>query len=630
MTADLNWLLPRDPALEDLLKFNIDDSSDFDQHLLRLSHYQLSLPDSQKISGFLESIPKNSLNLDSFRHLKIALIGQNTLSFLSQSLMAAGLRHGLIITSQSFTFNEIIPSIGDSISPINDSFDYVIVWPEIETVLKRLNPTVAPFDLITHHISHIKKICNWIISTLGSTPVIGLCGPAHSEIHMSVDLLNLWSERSVRKLFNSEILKISNEINAHIWDIEMLSSSIGYRKWLNHKQYYWAKQPFDLSVSPLVADSLARVFSAASGKSRRALVLDLDNTVWGGVVGEDGLHSLEIGLGSTQAEAFRAVQEVALALKRRGVILAVCSKNDDDIARAPFRELEDMVLKESDFSVFLANWDDKATNIELIANKLNLTTSSLAFFDDNPAERARIRHKLPEVAVIEPGQDPSFYAEHLASCGYFEHLYLTEEDLSRGDNLFTDTVDAISTSSSLSGANYDDYLLSLEMKLEVSNFQANSIQRITQLINKSNQFNLTTKRYSVTEVTALRGDANYLCLQSRLQDKFTNHGLVAVMIVDINLPDVWTISSWLMSCRVINRNVEHAMLCALAEHAKKAGVNCIFGTYFKTKKNKLVKDLYSELGFQFFSATTSSSTWQLFPSQYVHANLPMQVITIIK
>ena len=426
----------------------------------------------------------------------------------------------------------------------------------------------------------------------------------------------------MRRRFNDELAALAARIGGAIWDVDGLSARIGLERWRNDKQYFWAKQPFDLTLVMPVADSLARIFSAACGKARRVLVLDLDNTLWGGVVGDDGVSGLVVGEGGAAAEAYRAVQRVALDLKKRGVVLAVCSKNDDAVARRPFRELPDMLLRESDFAIFQANWDDKASNVQAIARALDLTTASLAFLDDNPAERERVRQMVPDVAVIEPGDDPSLFARRVRECGYFDHLQLTGEDLRRADSYASSARRAEVLAHA---GSYEDYLQSLQMVLDVRPFDEGGRQRIAQLINKSNQFNLTTRRHNAAELQSML-DAGGIILWAKLRDRFGDNGLIAVGIV---LPEdavTWRLDSFLMSCRVIGRGVETALLAALAGAAKNRGAESLIGEFIPTSKNQPSAHFLKQHGFTL--SEDVESCWHLplnqvlsIPEHFKHTGL---------
>ncbi|MEL6782494.1 MAG: HAD-IIIC family phosphatase, partial [Pseudomonadota bacterium] len=302
--------------------------------------------------------------------------------------------------------------------------------------------------------------------------------------------------------FNAGLIALAEECSAVILDIAAVADLVGRTRWFDHAYWHRAKLPFSLDCVPLYADHVIRLIATLRGKARKCLVLDLDNTCWGGVIGDDGLEGIRIGQGTAEGEAFLAIQTYALQLKARGIVLAVCSKNEESTARLPFREHPDMALREDDIAVFIANWQDKATNIRHIARLLNIGTDALAFLDDNPAERARVRQMLPEVAVPELPDDPAYYPAALAQAGYFETTGLSSDDAKRAEQYNANAKRSMELESI---GDYGDYLSSLDMTCDLSAFDAIGRTRIAQLVNKSNQFNLTTRRYTEADIRKFVG-----------------------------------------------------------------------------------------------------------------------------
>ncbi len=348
-------------------------------------------------------------------------------------------------------------------------------------------------------------------------------------------------------------------------------------------------------------------------------MLDLDNTLWGGVIGDDGLTGINIGQGDAVGEAYLALQRQILELRRRGIVLSVCSKNDDAVARAPFREHPDMLLREEHFAVFQANWSDKATNLKTIADELALNPDALVFLDDNPAERARVRQQFPEVAVPELPDDPALYATYLAAGGYFELTNLGEDDLKRAEAY---QGNARRAEIRKTMGDYDDYLRSLEMRLSIAGFDDIGRNRIAQLINKSNQFNLTTIRRQEDELKAID-----VGLQFRLVDGFGDNGMICVVILAVK-GDMVEVDTWLMSCRVLERGVEKAVLNEIMRVAEAAGASAVIGKYVPTPRNEMVRDHYERLGFTPIGSNgqqDGETCWQMnvneFQSHVVHMDI---------
>jgi FkbH-like protein len=376
-----------------------------------------------------------------------------------------------------------------------------------------------------------------------------------------------------------------------------LASRIACGEIVDPIRWHQAKQLINPIFSPAYGDLVARVIAAAAGKSRKCLVLDLDNTLWGGVVGDDGLEGIKLGQGSAEGEAFTAFQRYLCLLAARGIILAVCSKNEMDVAESAFREHPEMALKRSDIAAFVANWEDKAGNIRRIAQLLNIGSDSMVFVDDNPAERDIVRRELPEVAVPEMTEDVAYYPSLLSAAGYFEAASFTADDVMRVRSY----VQNAERQALLDHAtDMDGYLKSLEMRLSVKTIDRIDLGRSTQLINKSNQFNLTTRRYTEADIERITGDAGALSLCLRLKDRFGDNGLISVIIArpDPAWPrDEFVIDTWLMSCRVLGRGVEAASLNVLASQALHRGARSLIGEYRPSAKNRMVEEHYSKLGF---------------------------------
>ena len=375
-------------------------------------------------------------------------------------------------------------------------------------------------------------------------------------------------------------------------DIHYLSAQVGLTVW--HDQNYWYN--FHMAVSPTATVALARnvagIVKSIYGKSKKCLVLDLDNTLWGGVIGDDGLQNLILGRDHPVGEAYLDFQRYVKELQRRGVILAVCSKNDPENAKEGFSH-PDSVLKLDDFSAFKANWDPKPENIRKIAAELNIGLDSLVFVDDNPAERELVAGQLPEVAVPDLGSDVSCFAEALEQARYFELERVVQDDINRAAYYSSN---AQRDSHQANFADYGEFLASLDMTAEIAPFCPVYLERISQLINKTNQFNLTTRRYTSAEVEAVAADPSFLTLYGRLADKFGDNGLVSVLIGHI-VNDSVELDLWLMSCRVLKREMEFAMFDVLVEECHERGIRKILGVYIPSKKNGMVAQHYAGLGF---------------------------------
>lgn len=402
-----------------------------------------------------------------------------------------------------------------------------------------------------------------------------------------------------------------------IHDLNSMAARIGLNRWFDWERWYSYKILTTPEGSFALANSLASLIGAILGRTRKCLILDLDNTLWGGVIGDDGVNKLEIGKETPLAEAYTAFQRYCLSMRQRGVLLAVCSKNDEAIARTGFAH-PDSILKLEHFSAFKANWEPKPDNIRQIAAELNLGLDSFVFVDDNPAERAIVRAQLPMVAVPEVGADVTLFAEIIRASHLFEMVAISKEDLGRASAYAANTERLAGMSKF---KDYGEYLDSLKMVAEIAPFKPIYLERITQLINKTNQFNLTTRRYTFADIERISHDATFTSLYGRLSDVYGDNGLVSV-IIGRREGEVLHLDLWIMSCRVLKRDMECAMLDTLVQSARALGVLEIRGYYIRTPKNGMVADHYSNLGFEFVSAGADAvdSTWKLDVSSYQPRN----------
>ena len=378
----------------------------------------------------------------------------------------------------------------------------------------------------------------------------------------------------------------------YLQDLHYLASQHGLLKWHDRSLWYLYKYALAYDAIPALAHNLAAQITALFGGSRKCLVLDLDNTLWGGIIGDDGVEGLQLGPETPEGEVFAAIQRYAKDLKERGVILAVCSKNEDLIARTGFSH-PDAAFKAEDFASFKANWDPKPGNLAAIAGEINIGIDSLVFLDDNPAERAIVRGQQPSVAVPELPSDAASYLDVLDNARYFETLSLSGDDLQRSEKY---ALNAKLGSAQAQFVDYDAFLRHLEMEAEIQAFLPLYHDRIAQLVNKSNQFNVTTRRYTLNEVQDAAADPRQVTLYGRLKDRFGDHGLVSVVMGSPQGPDL-AIDLWVMSCRVLKRGMETAMLAQLILAARAKGYQRLLARYLPTAKNAMVQDLFTTLGF---------------------------------
>ena len=381
--------------------------------------------------------------------------------------------------------------------------------------------------------------------------------------------------------------------NVRLIDLEPIRAHMGYDAFHDPKLYAIAKMPISTQALPAVALRVVDAILARKGRFHKCAIVDLDNTLWGGVIGDDGLEGIQIGeLG--QGHAFTEFQTWLKELKNRGVMLAVCSKNDEANAKEPFLRHPEMVLKLDDFSAFVANWEDKVSNIRRIQKELNIGLDSMVFFDDNPFERNLVRTMLPEVEAPELPEDPAEYTAFARMQNLFDTNSYSDEDRVRTERYLAEKS---RTELSAGIDNYDDYLKALGMKAVCAPFDAFHIPRIAQLTQRSNQFNLRTVRYSEQEIEEIAANPRYVTRYYTLRDRFGEHGLIAVVILEKRENELF-VNEWLMSCRVLKRGMEQFIADSILRAAREAGVARVVGEYIPTPKNAMVKDLYASMGFR--------------------------------
>ena len=409
-------------------------------------------------------------------------------------------------------------------------------------------------------------------------------------------------------------LAAANTKHLYIHDLNYTASCYGLDRWTDQSVWYMYKYAMALEAIPSLAHQVASIIKSIFGRNKKVLALDMDNTLWGGVVGDDGPEGLELGEETPNGQAYLEFQRYIKRQKDIGVLLTVCSKNDPENALAGLRH-PDSALSPEDFQVIRANWEPKDRNIAETARILNLLTDSVVFADDNPAERHIVASSLPSTAVPEM-EGVENYIRILDRNAYFEVTSLSADDLRRNE-MYKEN--ALREAERQSFADYSDYLRSLDMQGEILPFSQTYMQRIAQLTNKSNQFNLTTKRYTAAEIEAVAASPTHITLYGRLTDRFGDNGVVAVVIGEIRGCELH-IDLWLMSCRVLKRDMEYAMLDTLVETAVSRGITKLIGYYYPTAKNGMVRELYADFGFTKVADNDGSTVWELETAGYQKKN----------
>ncbi len=401
----------------------------------------------------------------------------------------------------------------------------------------------------------------------------------------------------------------------YLHDIQYLSACYGLDAWQDPTYWYLYKYALALPAIPDFAYSLTRLIRSIYGKNKKVLALDLDNTLWGGVIGDDGQEGIAIGKETAEAEAYTEVQEYCKAQAQLGVLLTVCSKNEPENAKLGLNH-PDSILHENDFVAIQANWEPKDQNLQHTAEMLHLLPESFVFVDDNPAEREIVSAQIPGIAV--PAFDsPAACVRVLDRAGYFETTTFSAADANRSEMY---RANARRAEMAQTYASYTDYLLGLEMQAEIGDFTPVALPRIVQLTNKSNQFNLTTRRYTQSEMESVAADPNRIRLYGRLKDKFGDNGIVSVVIGEV-VEDTLHVELWLMSCRVLKRDMELAMLDELVAQCKQRGLKAIRGYYYQTAKNAMVRELFGDFGFQKLEQfENGDSVWERSLAGYERQN----------
>ncbi|MGE5563990.1 MAG: HAD-IIIC family phosphatase [Bacillota bacterium] len=624
--ADLPWLPDAPADFRRLCRELSASDGDVAGKLRRLSGSRFDLGQAGSLTKAIARLEAEGADLSSFMKLKLGVLPSATFDTVAQVLPATGLRHGLLLEIVAAPAEQVHQNAMDPASAINrERPDYVLLaydhrWLSLDALV--LDDAEAA-DRVTGALGRIEEIAEAVARNSGATVIVPTVPEPADAQFGSFDRRFAGAPRAMVAALNDRLVDAARERGWPLLDVAELASAVGRTNWFDERFFNLYKVPFALRFVPIYADYVCRLLSALRGRSRKCLVLDLDNTCWGGAIGDEGLEGIILGVGSPEGESFLAVQAAAAELKARGIILAVCSKNDDATAREAFRSHPDMLLREQDIAVFNANWEDKASNVEAIARTLSIGLDSLVFFDDNPVERETVRAALPMVAVPELPADPAAFPRILRSAGYFEAAFFSEEDRNRSASY---AANAQRAEVFAKARDIGDYLQSLEMELVASRFDELGRDRVTQLINKSNQFNLTSKRYTRAEVMEFeKGDG--AALYFRLRDRFGDFGIIGVVICTRSSGSEWEIDSWLMSCRVLGRRVEEAMLAEVVRVARERGVERLTATFIPTAKNKMVAEHYDTLGFSLLTEREDrSKRYALDLADYRGAELPLKTV----
>ena len=620
MTADLSWLPepPQDFAGRLAAAESLPDAEAWDA-LVALSRTRLDPARTNRLDRIVQRrFPAGS---PSGPAVRLALLGSSTLAHLAAGIRVGALRRDLRLIVSEGTYGRYRQEIdGGALSAARP--DAVLLAVDPGDLLGPSDPDAGPDAArVADAVARLRSLWARARAAHGSTIIQQALLPAALPLMGSNEHRMPGSLAARTARLNAALRDAAAEDGVDLLALDDAVARYGLDAWHDPALWLRARQAVTPAAGPLYGDLVARLLGARLGRSAKALVLDLDDTLWGGTIGEDGLSGLVLGQGSAAGESFLALQAYARDLTRRGIVLAICSKNDPELARRPFAEHPDMLLRLSDVAAFVANWDDKATNLRRIAGELRLGLDALVFVDDNPFERALVREHLPMVAVPEVPDEPALVARCLSDAGYFEAVTLTDEDRGRARAYAQDGARRI-----LGSTDLDRTLAGLDMRLIGRPFDALGLPRIVQLVNKTNQFNLTTRRLREAEAAALIEDPDALTLQLRLTDRLGDNGVIAVVIGRLAGP-AHVIETRLMICRVLGRRVEEGTLAVLAGQAARRGARRLVGVFRPSGRNGMVADLYPRLGFTADSpGPDGEGRWVLELAAYAPpADLPMAV-----
>lgn len=540
---------------------------------------------------------KRNLKLDTsaLKSLKVSLLGDSATQFLAVALRGEAIERGYALDLFEAEYNQVERQVMDPASELYaHAADYTVVFQSTHKLLEKYS-LMNPYEqtsLADMRIDFVRSLAENVSGKIIYYNYPEIDNTAFGSYSNKVQSSFIYQ---LRKL-NFELMNLAQSIpNLFICDIATLQNTYGRRWMFDSAVYVNTEMLLSIDALPLVAERTLDIVCAVEGQFKKCLILDLDNTLWGGVVGDDGWEGIQIGHGLGIGKAFTEFQEWIKVLKNRGIIIAVCSKNDEDKAKEAFEKNPEMMLRLDDISVFVANWENKADNIRTIQSILNIGFDSMVFLDDNPFERNLVRENIPEICVPELPEDPGDYLEYLYSLNLFETASYSSNDKDRTRQY---QVEAQRVSAARKFTDEKEFLRSLGMKSEVTGFNAFNTPRVAQLSQRSNQFNLRTVRYTEEEITSMERSSDFATFSFTLEDKYGDNGLICVVIMK-TLPEEQTlfIDTWFMSCRVLKRGMEHFTLNTLVSWAKEHNYKKIIGEYIPTKKNSMVAQHYPSLGF---------------------------------
>ena len=530
--------------------------------------------------------------------IRVAILGDTATQFLTQALKGIGYDNGFDLDLWEADFNQIERQVYDHSSELYEfNPEIVIVFQSSHKLLGKYNKIKPELHQLfaSNELTEIENIYSNLTSQLNAKIIYY----NYTEIDDSVFGNYATKTESsflfqLRKLNYKLMSFASKKTSLYLCDISTIQNQVGKSIFFHPSVYISTEMVLSIDILPKVASKTIDLINTLNGKFKKCVILDLDNTTWGGIIGDDGIENIQIGsLGI--GKAFSEFQNWIKKLKNRGIIIAVCSKNNGSVAKEPFKKHPDMILRLEDISVFKANWDNKADNIRQIQSILNISFDSMVFLDDNPFERNIVRENIPEICVPELPEDPANYLEYLYELNLFETVSFSNEDTQRTE-LYQ--IEAERAKVYQKFTNEDDFLKNLNMLSDIQAFNKFNTPRIAQLSQRSNQFNLRTIRYTEDDIVRISNSDDYVPFSYTLDDKFGKNGLICVVILQKEDKKTLFIDTWFMSCRVLKRGMENFVLNTLVNYAKENGFQFLKGEYIPSEKNKMVKNHYQNLGFE--------------------------------
>jgi len=564
---------------KEIISLNNDGKLEFD------STIKIAFLSSSSSNGIKEVLTAQCSSFNIFADVYVPEYGQYAQEILSSN-------------SQLYDFDADLIIINIDFYAITDDYKYIPYSKSSEERKHWSNQTVEFLDSFVSKL--IKQSSAKVLIHNLELPIYSPMGILENKKEYGF----LESIENVNKLLR-EKYKSSNQ--AYIFDFDGFCSKVGKSNLVDYKMYYLADIKIKTKFIPDLCNQYLKYIHSILFKTKKCIVLDLDNTLWGGVIGEDGIDGIELGP-TSQGRSFLEFQKNLLALYDKGIILAINSKNNEEDAKEVLANHPYMILREKHFSAIRINWDDKVSNLKSIALEINIGLDSIVFFDDDKVNQDMVKTLLPEVSVIDMPKDFSQYSHILKELNFFETLSISSEDANRGimyqaqkerNKLFEDSSDL------------SDYLRSLDMIVLFEEVKESNIPRIAQLTQKTNQFNLTTKRYSEDDISIFSASNNFRIISLNVLDKFGDNGLTGLAIIDTSESNVWKIDTFLLSCRVIGRKVEEALLAFVIDEALARNVKIVLGYFAPSKKNSIVRNFYKNNYFNLTKRTDKLDTWEL-------------------